>query len=192
MQKYINYGKLETERLILRPPVDSDIPVIQERFPHWDIVKYLTKSVPWPYPADGAKSYFDNVVFPNIEAGREICFLLTEKGGDDCVIGNVTLYQKAAGEEARGFWLGLPWHGKGYMTEAVTAVNDYAFDVLGLQRMIVKNARGNMGSRRVKEKTGAVLREVNPTDRYLGGYAEEEVWELTAERWRRFRAGEAD
>ena len=30
----------------------------------------------------------------------------------------------------RGFWLGLPWHGQGLMTEACDAVTDYWFDVL--------------------------------------------------------------
>lgn len=45
---------LQTERLILRPLMPADAPVIQRRFPHWEIVRYLNPRVPWPYPADGA------------------------------------------------------------------------------------------------------------------------------------------
>ena len=45
---------LETPRLILRPPLPADTPVVQRRFPQWEIVRYLHAKVPWPYPADGA------------------------------------------------------------------------------------------------------------------------------------------
>src|SRR6185312_7428956 len=45
---------LETARLILRPPRESDTPVVQRRFPQWEIVRYLHAKVPWPYPEYGA------------------------------------------------------------------------------------------------------------------------------------------
>ena len=41
------------------------------------------------------------------------------------------------------------------MTEAVTAVNDFAFRVLGVDVLYVCNAITNEASRRVKQKTGA-------------------------------------
>lgn len=39
---------LETERLILRPLVPADAPIIQRRFPRWGIVRYLDPSVRGP------------------------------------------------------------------------------------------------------------------------------------------------
>lgn len=42
------------------------------------------------------------------------------------------------------------------MTETTDAVTDYAFYVLGFDKLIVSNAVGNTRSRRIKEKAGAV------------------------------------
>src|SRR4029450_6287442 len=50
---------LETERLLLRPLVPTDAPVIQRRFPRWEIVRYLNERVPWPYPDDGAVHFIE-------------------------------------------------------------------------------------------------------------------------------------
>ena len=45
---------LETDRLVLRPLRQEDVPAIQRRFPQWDVVRYLAARVPWPYPPDDA------------------------------------------------------------------------------------------------------------------------------------------
>jgi RimJ/RimL family protein N-acetyltransferase len=41
------------------------------------------------------------------------------------------------------------------MTEAIAAVNDFAFDTLGIDSFHVCNVATNAASRRVKQKTGA-------------------------------------
>ena len=46
--------QLETRRLILRPLQLEDAEQVQALFPQWEIVRYLTARVPWPYPEDGA------------------------------------------------------------------------------------------------------------------------------------------
>jgi hypothetical protein len=45
---------LETARPILRPLELADAHQTQALFPHWEIVRFLNASVPWPYPANGA------------------------------------------------------------------------------------------------------------------------------------------
>jgi ribosomal-protein-alanine N-acetyltransferase len=55
----------------------------------------------------------------------------------------------------RGFWLAEPCWNRGLMTEAIAAVNDFAFQTLGLESFHVCNAASNAASRRVKQKTGA-------------------------------------
>jgi RimJ/RimL family protein N-acetyltransferase len=50
---------LETPRLILHPLMPADAPVIQRRFPRWEIVRYLNRRVPWPYPEDGAIRFIE-------------------------------------------------------------------------------------------------------------------------------------
>lgn len=65
--------------------------------------------------------------------------MIIEKISGDS-IGRLDIYPNDP-EETRGFWLGVPWHGKGYMSEAVKVTTDYAFDVLGMKEMIFGNAK---------------------------------------------------
>ncbi len=44
---------LETPRLWLRPLELGDAPQVQALFPHWEIVRYLSALVSWPYPPAG-------------------------------------------------------------------------------------------------------------------------------------------
>ncbi len=37
---------LETQRLLLRPLRQEDVPAIQRRFPRWEVVRYLAAHVP--------------------------------------------------------------------------------------------------------------------------------------------------
>lgn len=43
---------LITDRLVLTPLQLEDSPIIQELFPCWEVVRYLDRRVPWPYPED--------------------------------------------------------------------------------------------------------------------------------------------
>jgi RimJ/RimL family protein N-acetyltransferase len=72
------------------------------------------------------------------------------------------------------------------MTEAVIAVNDYWFDVLGFPVLRAPKAIANVASRRISEKTG--MRMVGTEERNLvSGRLESEMWEITAKEWRAFR-----
>jgi RimJ/RimL family protein N-acetyltransferase len=70
------------------------------------------------------------------------------------------------------------------MTEAVKPVTDYAFDVLGFERLVLANAVGNPASRRMKERIGAVFLRTEPANYVNPRYTEREVWELTKEFWK--------
>jgi [ribosomal protein S5]-alanine N-acetyltransferase len=62
---------LETARLLLRPLGVDDAGQIQAVFPQWAIVRFLSRVVPWPYPADGALSYCRDVALPAMARGDE-------------------------------------------------------------------------------------------------------------------------
>ncbi len=69
------------------------------------------------------------------------------------------------------------------MTEAVVAVNDYCFDVLGFRALRAPKAIMNISSRRISEKTG--MRVIATEDRdYVSGRFPSEIWEITADEWR--------
>jgi len=180
-----------TDRLLLRPLCLQDAPAIQKYFPHWEIVRHLSaKAVKWPYPQDGAHKFLRNIALPAMVRGYDWYFGITRK--DDPageVIGVVHLRRDTASGN-RGIWLAADFQGKGYMQEAVTALNDYAFDVLGFERLVIKNAAENTASRRLKQKTAARHIETVPASHYLDGCPAQEIWELTAADWRGFRAAQ--
>src|SRR3569623_1220984 len=53
-----------------------------------------------------------------------------------------------------GYWVGAPYWGKGYATEALLAVVDYAFSDLGHEALQAGARVTNPASRRVLEKSG--------------------------------------
>jgi hypothetical protein len=48
---------LESRRLTLRPLDVSDSDAVQRVFPRWEIVQFMSRMIPWPYPADGALTF---------------------------------------------------------------------------------------------------------------------------------------
>jgi ribosomal-protein-alanine N-acetyltransferase len=175
---------LETERLLLRPLELSDAEQVQILFPHWEVVQYLNAIVPWPYPSDGALTYFRDRALPAMARGDEWHWTLRLKENPAQIIGAIGLIRSST--DNRGFWLATPWHRQGLMTEAVIAVNDYWFDVLGFPVLRAPKAIANVASRRISEKTG--MRVVGAEERNLvSGRLPSEMWEITAEEWRAFR-----
>ena len=142
----------------------------------------MTKTCPSPYPEDGAQRYLDDIVFPELGKTRWM-WTINEKHSPNTMIGCVELTRSSTSGN-RGFWLGTTYWGQGFMTEATAAVNDFAFDVAGFSELIFMNARGNIGSHRVKEKHGAKLLRIEPSRSFHDpNHTEEEVWLLTKEAW---------
>jgi RimJ/RimL family protein N-acetyltransferase len=175
---------LETPRLLLRPLELSDAAQVQVLFPHWEIVRYLAAVVPWPYPADGAFTYFRDVALPAVERGDQWHWTLRLRTDPSQLIGAINLTR---GEnENRGFWLGLPWQGRGLMTEATEVVTDYWFNTLRFPVLRAPKAVGNVASRRISEKNGMRLVRIEERN-YVSGRFPSEIWEITREEWNRRR-----
>ncbi len=179
---------LETERLIMRPVAIADAPAIQKYFNNWNIIQYLSRAVPWPYPDNGAETFLKDMLLPAMAAGDAHGWVITAKENGDEAIGLVEyrLKEKMDHGGNRGFWLAEPFWGRGYMTEAVTAINDWLFFELGIESMRVANVATNAGSRRVKEKTGATFIGYASLEHHSGG-DKSELWEITRTQWAEFR-----
>ncbi len=177
-----------TKRLLLRPLEIGDAAQIQELFPHWEIVRYMEKRVPWPYPADGALQFIRDIALPAVQRGDQWVFALRLKSEPEQVIGLLDL--RRGGEENRGFWIGLKWQGQGLMSEACAWANDFWFEELGFSVLRVSKAAANHASSRISKKQGMRLVGVKEKD-YVCGRLPSEVWEMTAEEWRawKVRAG---
>lgn len=176
---------LITRRLTLQALALTDAPEIQQLFPHWEIVRYLSTVVPWPYPPDGALTFIRDHGLPAMERGEEWTWTIRLKAAPQPLIGAISLMRRE--NDNRGFWLASAYQGQGLMTEASDAVTDYWFEVLGFPVLRVPKAIANVASRRVSEKQR--MRLVGHSERdYVEGRLPAELWEITAEEWRQGRS----
>jgi len=145
--------KLETKRLILRRPEQSDATSIQMLIGNWDVVKMLGR-VPYPYPDNAASEWIEKM-HRGMALGQQYAFGLTERSKPlEGVIGVVGLSRHDDGSWELGYWLGEPFWGMGYMSEAAPHVVRFAFEVLGLERLDAGHFVGNPGSARVLLRCG--------------------------------------
>jgi RimJ/RimL family protein N-acetyltransferase len=178
--------KLETKRLLLLPVTLEDAPAIQKYFNNWNIIKNLSKVVPWPYPDDGAVTFLKEMALPKVEEGNAFIWAIRLKEGPDEAVGLIDLRLKENHGGNRGFWLAEPYWKNGYMTEAVIAVQDFIFFDLKVNKIIVMNVKGNKGSKRVKEKTGAKYLGITELEHHSGD-VKTEKWEVTRKAWSEYR-----
>jgi len=171
---------LETPRLFLHPLALADAEQVQRIFPQWEIVKYLGKVVPWPYPSDGTLTYFRDLLLPSVERGDAWAWALRLKTAPDQIIGCITLHSRQ--EKHRGFWIVPEHQQQGLMTEACEVVTDYWFNTLKMPILRVPKAVPNIASRRISEKQGMRLIRTEERDFVSGRYLSE-IWEITAEEW---------
>jgi [ribosomal protein S5]-alanine N-acetyltransferase len=147
-----NIPSLETARLLLRPMELDDLSQIQAIFPQWEIVKYLNRKVPWPFPPNGAEMFISEMALPAMEHGDGWFWTIRRKISPNELIGVINL--RTNEDEHRGFWLDPRVRGQGYMTEACDAVTEFWFEVLKFPLMRVAKVVENTASRRISEKQG--------------------------------------
>lgn len=172
---------LETRRLWLRPLELADAVQAQPLFAQWEVVRHLGNQVPWLYPPDGVYKFYRDVALPQAERGEGWHWTLRLKTEPDRLIGCITLVRSE--EINRGFWLGVPWHGQGLMSEACDAVTDYWFEILGFAVLRVPKAVANTASRRISRKQGMRVVATKESD-YVSGRLLTEVWEITSKEWK--------
>jgi RimJ/RimL family protein N-acetyltransferase len=142
---------LETKRLALRAPRLEDAKTVAALANDRRIAEN-TARIPHPYKTADAEGFIAGAN----KADGEAVFLITLR--DETVIGACGIVlQKLMGQERTpelGYWLGVPYWGKGYVTEAQHAVIDYAFTDLEHAALQAGARVTNPASRRVLEKCG--------------------------------------
>ena len=143
-------SSLESERLLLRPPEFRDVPAITTWIGDWDVAKNLS-SVPHPYREDDAREFVSRMVMQKAR-GEAFCFAIMRKT-DDVFMGCCGLTLKD-GRFELGYWLGKPFWGQGYATEAAKKVVSFAFRELKAESLWAGWFHDNPASGRVLEKLG--------------------------------------
>jgi len=144
----------QTDRLQFRRLQITDAPTIRGLSGLWEIAS-MTAGVPFPYP-EGAAEDFIAFDARQRAAKRSSTFALTLDGA---LIGLMGLDHRAEDDTGAvqwefGYWLGKPWWGRGYTTEAGRRVLRHAADDLGLTAIHSSCFEDNPASQRVLEKLG--------------------------------------
>lgn len=143
---------MHTKRLTLRLLAPQDA----EPMEHWASDKEVadtTLGIPHPYPA-GSSTGFIQGRMEAAERGDGYSFAVL-RTHDDSFLGVVGLHlQQQHNSAEMGYWVGRPYWGSGYCTEAAERVLQFAFEELGLNRVYAAAMTRNPGSYKVMEKLG--------------------------------------
>ncbi len=139
---------LETERLRIRPFSESDIfdllPLIGARE-----VAATTLRIAHPYTERDARAFLELAKDP------DKLWLAVTLRSDWRLIGGIGLRLGQEHQHAElGYWLGVPYWGQGYATEAGRRVLRYGFEVLGLHRIFATHFKHNPASGKILRKLG--------------------------------------
>lgn len=153
---------LETERLVLRRHVKGDSVAIAELVNNWNVVRWLSQ-VPHPYTLKDAEDWIRQTENAWM-AGRDYQ-LVMERKSDHTLIGHIGLTlakEDLAGE--LGYWIGEPYWGHGFGTEAAEAVLAFGFDRLNLRSIWARVQPENDRSIAILVNLG--LKHVGTQDHY--------------------------
>lgn len=141
---------LRTERLILRPFSASDAPVVQRLASAREVAEN-TLSIPHPYPEGAAEAWI--ATHDDDWEQRRLVHFGIESGGE--IVGAMGLILKLDHDMAEvGYWIGVPYWGRGYAGEAVAAVIRYGFEEWELNRIFGAHFGRNGASGRVMARAG--------------------------------------
>lgn len=146
--------QIKTERLILRKPCMDDAPAV---FAGWVQDPDVTKQLTWrPHEnIEMTKSVLEKTIAA-WEQDFRFPFVIADKNTNQ-LVGMIEI--RMEGHQAElGYVLAKVVWGKGYMTEAVQALINWAFRQPTIYRVYATTSVDNVGSQRVMEKAG-MLRE---------------------------------
>lgn len=149
--------RIESERLIMRPPQHSD-------FRHWVALRRESAEFLTPWEPAWSSDHLSRRAFTNrvywakrsISAGNAVPLFLVRRA-DDTLLGAITLDNVRRGPSQAatlGYWIGEPYARQGFMREAITGLVRYAFDTLDLSRIEAACLAENSASRGLLEKCG--------------------------------------
>jgi ribosomal-protein-alanine N-acetyltransferase len=152
---------LTTPRLVLRPLRDSDAEALFAVFSDPAVMRYWS-TPPWVDLAQARRKIADDAA--GHAAGEHLALGIVRRD-DGRLIGRCTLFDRSPGcrRAQVGYGLAASAWGRGFATEAVTALLDHGFGALDLNRVEADIDPRNTASARTLERLGfrreGVLRE---------------------------------
>jgi RimJ/RimL family protein N-acetyltransferase len=133
---------------LLRPGFPEDAPALASAIADKAVVMNLA-TAPWPYSMRDAEAFLASPRDPVLPS-----LLIFERGtGAPQLVGACGLGRRPSGSVEMGYWIAKSFWGRGYATEACTALIDIA-RTLGLASLEGSHFLDNPASARVLEKLG--------------------------------------
>jgi RimJ/RimL family protein N-acetyltransferase len=146
------FAPLQTERLTLRLHSPSDIPALMPLIGAREVAA-TTLRIPHPYTESDAQDFMADTKEELLNGSGLRLGIVVRQG--DTLCGGVGLRMESDHRRAElGYWIGVPYWGKGYATEAAGAMVNYGFKRLGLHRIFASHLVDNSASARVLRKIG--------------------------------------
>lgn len=151
---------LETERLVLSAPVDSDIDAITAACQDPLFEGFMT--TPWPYERRHAEAFVRELVPAGWRDATELTWAL-RRTTDGVAIGMLGTRRYPDGVVDLGYWLAGDARGAGLMTEAVRAVVDWLHRERGVDEILWEAFPGNRASAAVARRCGFSFAGLHPS-----------------------------
>lgn len=127
---------------------------------------------------------FIESVFASPEAYRELVFVVHYQ---DKLVGLIGFRDTDHGNNKTeiGYWLSEPMQKKGIMSQSVKRLVDYAFEELGMNRVQIKCAVGNVPSKNIPKRLGFVYEGIEREGELYadGSYMDIEVYSFLRKDW---------
>jgi [ribosomal protein S5]-alanine N-acetyltransferase len=169
---------LRTARLVLRPLETTDAPAIQRLAGEREIA-LNTLVIPHPYPDGVAEAWIEEQKQQG-ELDRMYNFAIDDGG----LIGIAGLTMKGERIAELGYWIGVPFWGRGYASEAAAEVIRFGFEDCGMHRIFACHYARNPASGRILQKV-AMTREGTLRQHILkwGEFLDVVYYGLLREEW---------
>lgn len=173
---------LTTQRLLLRPYSERDLPAIVALAGDARIAA-TTGTVPHPYTEELAHSWLATHA-PAWAAGSQVHFAIVDRHLDE-LRGTLSLRRDGQDTASVGYWIGVPHWGQGLATEACAALVTFGFEHWALAAINGRHLPENPASGRVLLKNGFTAQgRIRAFFPIRGREEELDTYRLTREGWR--------
>ncbi|WP_062269693.1 GNAT family N-acetyltransferase [Endozoicomonas arenosclerae] len=142
---------ITTDRLLLRAFTLEDSLRVKELAGEKEVAR-MTENIPHPYPDGLAEEWIGRheILRENQQA---FVFAITLQSNGE-LLGTVSLFNVSHTDAELGFWLGLPYWGHGYCSEAGQVLIAKGFEQLQLSQIRARTLTRNKRSEKVLLKLG--------------------------------------
>ncbi|MBI1408311.1 MAG: GNAT family N-acetyltransferase [Caulobacter sp.] len=141
--------RIETRRLTLRSPAPGDESRLAELMSEFDIAR-MTSRVPHPYGLNDAVEFITRA---QARDPRTDCNFLLELE-DEGVVGGLGLFTPPGQGVEVGYWIGKPWWGRGFASEALAGALAWAGKDWKKRYIVAGHFSDNPASGAVLSKAG--------------------------------------